>query len=187
MKIANNRLFSHERNDLREGPHSAAPAPSENPGTPSGPKLGAKRSQVAFALTETLVATAVLAVMAVSLYGGISFCFSNVNLARQNLRATQIALEKMEIIRMYSWDDVNMPGFVPVTFTAPYYPAETGDTNGGITYFGTTTITNVTIVSPYAVDMRQVLVHLEWTNRNVRQSVDMSTFISQYGMQRYIY
>lgn len=135
-----------------------------------------------------MVACAILAIMVVALFGGISFGFSNITIARQNLRATQIALEKMEIVRMYSWEQVNSNGFVPSAFTAPFFPSLDGsETNGGVTYYGTIEISKLKFDTTYDDDMRQVLVRLNWTNKNVAQSVEMSTYISQYGMHRYIY
>lgn len=187
MKIPKQRLYSQRANDLRA--EMAGGVVADSPLNPAETDLiqDRKRLTGAFALTELLVAVAILAVMAVSLYGGISFSFANITLARQNLRATQIALEKMEIMRMYSWDQVNSNGFVPPTFTAPYYPTSGGSTNGGLTYYGTTTLTNVSINPVYDGSMRLVLVTLNWTNKNVKQSLSMSTYISQYGMQKYIY
>jgi len=132
------------------------------------------------------VAGATLAVAAVSLYAGISFGVTSVGLARQNLRATHIALEKMEIVRMYSWEQVNSNGFVPLSFTAPFFPSTGTDTNGGLTFYGQTVITNAGIATSYGSDMRRVDVTVIWTNRNIEQSVQMSTYLSQYGMQRYI-
>ena len=134
-----------------------------------------------------MIGCAILGIMVVSLFGGISFGFSTITLARQNLRATQIALEKMEIVRMYSWEQVNSNGFVPTTFTAPFFPTTSAyNTNGGVTYYGTILITNVSLATTYSNDMRRVLVTLNWTNRNVPQTLEMTTYISQYGMQRYI-
>jgi len=160
--------------------------------TAGAPKEDARlvSAESGFTLAEIMVACAVLAIMAVSLYGGISFGFSNVTLARQKLRATQIALEKMEITRMYSWEQVNSNGFVPTNFTAPYFPTVAGtnaNSNGGLTYYGTTLISGVNRHPSYSNDMRQVTVTVRWTNHNVHQSLQMSTFLSQYGMQRYIY
>jgi prepilin-type N-terminal cleavage/methylation domain-containing protein len=145
------------------------------------------RPERAFTLVEVLLSISVFAVMGVALYGGISFGFATITLARQNLRATQIALEKMEIARMYSWDQINSNGFVPTTFTAPFYPMSGSETNGGLTYYGTTAISAFPKNISYSGDMRQITVHLSWTNRTVPQSLEMSTYISQYGMQRYIY
>jgi hypothetical protein len=62
-----------------------------------------------------------------------------------------------------------------------------GDTNGGVVYYGTILITNVVLSTTYDNDMRRVTVSLNWTNRSIPQSLEMSTYVSQYGMQRYIY
>src|SRR5258708_32929920 len=56
----------------------------------------------AFTLPEVMLGMVSMSVMIVSLYSGISSGFGMVNLARQNLRATHVALEKMETMRMYS-------------------------------------------------------------------------------------
>ena len=89
---------------------------------------------------------------------------------------------------MYSWEQVNSNGFVPTSFTAPFFPSVSDDvTNGGVTYYGTIAIDKVKFGATYDDDMRQVLVRLNWTNKNVAQSLEMSTYISQYGMHRYIY
>jgi prepilin-type N-terminal cleavage/methylation domain-containing protein len=154
---------------------------------PIHPALSRRASQTGFTLAELMVGCAILGVMVVALFGGISFGFQTITLARQNLRATQIALEKMEIVRMYSWEQVNSNGFVPATFTAPFFPTTSGDTNGGLTYYGTITISKVNLSTTYDNDMRHVLVRLDWTNRAAPQSLEMSTYVSQYGMQRYIY
>ena len=145
-------------------------------------------AESAFTLAELMIGCAILGIMVVSLFGGISFGFSNITLARQNLRATQIGLEKMEIVRMYSWEQVNSNGFVPRTFTAPFAPVtKSGDANGGVVYYGTIVITNVALSTTYDNEMRRVTVNLNWTNRNIPQSLEMSTYVSQYGMQRYNY
>ena len=146
-------------------------------------------AEAAFTLAELMIGCAILGIMVVSLFGGISFGFSTMTLARQNLRATQIVLEKMEIVRMYSWEQVNSNGFVPTTFTAPFFPERTGSAataNAGLTYYGSILITNVSLANTYDKDMRQVIVTLNWTNRAVPQSLEMSTYVSQYGMQRFI-
>src|ERR1041385_2460629 len=134
-----------------------------------------RTSQTGFPLAELMIGCAILGIMVVSLFGGISFGFSTITLARQNLRATQIALEKMEIVRMYSWEQVNSNGFVPTTFTAPFFPSvKEGDTNGGVTYYGTIDISTVKLSTTYDNDMREVLVRLNWTNKSIPQSLQMS-------------
>lgn len=150
-----------------------------------GNKAGLK---AAFALTEVLVSVSLVGVMFVSLYAGLSAGFAVINRARENLRATQIALEKMETVRMYSWDQINSNNFVPATFSAPFYPTVSGETNSsGLVYHGTTEIRPADVPSAYSNDVREVVVTVSWTNRNIGHRREMRTFISQYGMQRYIY
>jgi hypothetical protein len=144
----------------------------------------------AFSTIEVTVASAISAVMFLTLYAGVSWGFATIKVAREDLRATQIALEKMETMRMYSWEQINSNGFVPPTFTAPFFPPlnSSSDTNGGVVYYGTTTLTNVTLPTAYSNDVRRVIVTVSWTNDyRVPHTRKMETMISQYGMQRYIY
>jgi Tfp pilus assembly protein PilV len=154
----------------------------------NGRRVFKRRRKAGFSIAEVCVAVAFLAVTFLAVYGGISWSFLNVKLARENLRATQIALEKMETMRMYSWDQVNSNGFVLQTFTAPLVPGESSSTNEyGLAYHGTVTLTNATVPVAYSNDMRKVIVTITWTNNNVARTRQMETLISQYGMQRYIY
>jgi prepilin-type N-terminal cleavage/methylation domain-containing protein len=148
----------------------------------------------AFSLIEVTIATAISGIMFLSLYSGISWGFATIKVAREDLRATQIALEKMETMRMYSWEQVNSNGFVPPTFTAPFFPIldtntlGTGTNGVGVVYYGTTTLTNADVSTAYSNDVRRVIVTVSWTNDNhVAHTRTMQTMISQYGMQRYIY
>src|SRR5689334_21394180 len=96
-------------------------------------------STMAYTLIEILVATAVLGVMFLSLYGGFSAGFAVIQIARENLRATQIMQEKMETIRLYTWDQINTPGFVPTNFVEYFYATGTYDANS-LTYTGAVSI-----------------------------------------------
>jgi hypothetical protein len=153
------------------------------------PRIKQSLRNKAFTLTEILVCIGLTTTVATTMYSGISGGFGIVTMARQNLRATQIALEKMETMRMYSWDQINSNGFIPPTFTAPFFPSvTTGSTNdGGLTYYGTTLLTNVNLNTTYTNDMRQVIVSVTWTNSRAVHRRELMTYISQYGMQRYIY
>lgn len=159
-----------------------------------------KSRTLGFTLVEILVCTAIIGIMFVSLYGGIASGFALVNLARENLRANQIILEKMEAIRLYSWDQINSNGYIPRTFTASFFPpvAENSQTNyngstsssssssAGITYYGSLTITNAPVSDTYATNMRLVVVSLTWTNGKSARLRTMETLVSEYGMQNYI-
>lgn len=139
----------------------------------------------AFTLVEVMIGVAVMAVMFVSLYLGFTQGFAIIQLARENLRATQILQEKMETVRLYTWDQLNTAGFIPPTFTAPFYAA--GATNQGIIYTGTLTISNPAMGESYAADMKQIDVQLSWNSGNVQRNRNMRTLVSKYGLHNYIY
>jgi prepilin-type N-terminal cleavage/methylation domain-containing protein len=141
-----------------------------------------------FTLVESLIAMAVLAIMAVALSAGISQSFSIATAMRQNLRATQILAEKMEMIRLYNWDQITAPDYVPATFAAPFYANDsTNAAVGSLTYSGTVTIADPPITENYKADMRMITIDLTWTAGNQTHSRTMTTFVSRYGLQNYIY
>ena len=164
-----------------------------------------RRSAGAFSLVEVIVCTAIVSIALVSLYGGISSGFAVINVARENLRGNQVLVEKLETIRLYNWDQINSNGFIPATFTAPFFPSVitnlvgtnsdgslkyanyTNNTGGGLTYFGTVTITNAPFTTPYSTNLRMVTVSLVWTNSNVPRHRQMQTLISANGLQDYIF
>ena len=148
----------------------------------------AEAGSKAFTLMEVLVAAAIIGVQFVTLYLAMTQGFGIVQVARENLRATQILQEKMETIRLYEWDDITTPGFIPATFTDSFYPA--GLTNQGVNYQGTMTISDVP--SPlssasYASDLKLVVVQVNWTSGKVQRNRDMRTLVSHYGLHNYIY
>ncbi|MGZ8898582.1 MAG: type IV pilus modification PilV family protein [Limisphaerales bacterium] len=159
----------------------------------------------AFTLIEVIVCTAILAIAVVSLYGGISSSFAVLNSSRENLRANQVLVEKLETIRLYNWDQVNSNGFIAPTFTAPFFPAVittligtnsdgsakftyfTNGTGSGLTYHGLVQITNAPFTTAYSTNLRMVTVTLTWTNRNSPRTRQMQTLISANGLQDYIF
>ena len=137
---------------------------------------------------EVLVATAIIGVQFVTLYLGMTQGFGIVQVSRENLRATQILQEKMETIRLYTWDQITNAGFIPPTFTATFYPA--AQTNQGLNYQGTMTISDVPAPlssTSYASDLKLVVVQVNWTSGNVQRNRDMRTLVSHYGLHNYIW
>ncbi len=63
----------------------------------------------AFTLVESLFAMTMASVMFAALYSGLAFGFNIIKAARENSRATQIMVEKMETIRS-SWCKPEMFG-----------------------------------------------------------------------------
>ena len=138
-------------------------------------------------LVEVMVAMAVLGFMMVALYAGFSSGFAVVRVSRENLRATQILAEGMEVARLYNWDQVvNQPGYIPATFTAPFYAnGQTNAGTGGFLYTVTVSVTNAPISEAYSKDLRMIQINLTWKSGNITRNRQMNTFVSQYGMQNY--
>lgn len=144
-----------------------------------------RAAQRAFTLMEVMVAILAVAVSIVSLYTGLSCGFAAVETSRESLRATQVMLEKLETVRLYSWSQLNTPGFMPTNFSAPFNPAT--NATGGFNYQGTITVANAPVSEGYSNDLKQVTVTVTWTAANVSRTRSMSTLVSQYGLQNYIY
>src|SRR5262245_45144004 len=79
--------------------------------------LPSRKSEAGNTLAEVVIATVILAIIAAALISSINYGMFAMRLARENSRATQIILEKLESIRLYDWYQVNSNGFVPTTFT----------------------------------------------------------------------
>ncbi len=142
----------------------------------------------AYTIIETIVAVAVAGVLFSACLAGFSYGFSGVQADRENSRAVQILLEKMELVRLYNWAQITRADtntYLPNTFTAPFYP--NASNNGGFDYIGTVTITNAAIPVAYSNDLKTISVAVTWTSGKVTHSRSMSTFVSQYGLQNYIY
>lgn len=141
-------------------------------------------------LVETMTGMAVFGVGMFSLYAGISLGFSVVNHTREGLRATQIMVEKMETIRLYSWDQINTANFIPTNFTEHYYPPGLGSTNGwssGVVFDGTVTLSNGPSGQSYSTNLMKVTIALNWKTKKVSRSREMSTYVARNGLQNYIY
>ena len=162
---------------------------------------GGRGAPAAFSLVETLVGMAVFGVTFVSLYAALVFGFNSIQFSRENLRATQILVEKMEVIRLYSWQEVNTAGFIPTTFQATYAPGATTTTyekSGsklipvlkpaeGTTYSGTISITDPSMWENYRSRTKLVTLNLSWKTGKVQRSRSLSTLVAYDGLYYYVY
>ncbi len=144
-------------------------------------------------MIEILMGSAILGFMLVSLYGGMSSGFAVTQLARENLRATQIMLERMEGIRLYNWNQLVYSNMIPTSFTSYYYPLATNGESLGVPYKGSLTISKAELspAASYTDDMRLITVSISWTNtygvNKVVRSRQMQTYVGRMGLQNYIY
>ncbi|MDB6065921.1 MAG: hypothetical protein JWR26_2129 [Pedosphaera sp.] len=149
-------------------------------------RLNSKPDAGAFTLAEVCVAVAMIGVMMIALFSGFRQSFKLVGANRENLRATQILQEKMELIRLYNWDQVTNTGYIPQHFSATFDPTVATNIEGAV-YTGSVTLTNAPMTETYSTNMRIVILNLSWTSSGVVHSRSMTTFISRYGLQNYIY
>jgi prepilin-type N-terminal cleavage/methylation domain-containing protein len=138
----------------------------------------------AFTLVEVMAGSAVLGIMTVGFMGALSSGFAVVRLTQEESRATQILQEKMEIIRLYSWDQINTPGYVPTNFIASF--ATVNSNNIGVSYTGLVNIAAAPISEAYVDNLRLVTVQLTWSSGNALRHRDVSSFVSKYGLQNYL-
>ena len=156
-----------------------------------------RRGQRAFSMIEVIVGLSILIVVAVSLFAGMSASFGVTQVTRENLRATQIMLERMEVLRLYTWNELNYSNMIPATSTTSYYPMAASGQSTGITYGVNLTITNATMnpSTTYADRMRAIKVTVTWTNyygsvkktNQLVRSRSMTTYTARDGIQNYVY
>ena len=151
-----------------------------------------QRKAQAFTMVEVLIGVCILGIMTISLYTGFSSGFTVVQLSRDNLRATQILLQRMETMRLYNWQQIlSTNNYLKPVFQEHYDALS----QKGTVYSGTIT-TNLPDISgvAYRTNMRLVTVTLYWTNYSSKPSTnivvrkrEMQTFVARYGMQNYLY
>ena len=146
------------------------------------------RDETATTLVEVLVGLGLFGIMVLSLFGGMSMALGQSRAAREDLRATQIMVERMEGIRLFTWDQLNYSNTLcPTSFTSDYEPGANG--SSGLVYYGTMQITNVSLSpSPsYSNSLRSITVSVDWTNFGQAHHRTMTTYQAQYGMQNYVF
>src|SRR6267154_661857 len=128
---------------------------------PKGAEGG--KSERAFTISEVVVAVAVLTIISLGFYTALSSGFGILQASRENLRATQVMMQKLEGIRLCTWSQLSN-----FTFSEPYNPLASTN-SAGVNYAGNVTIgpaTNLTSNPSYQTNMCLVTVSLGWTNSN---------------------
>jgi type II secretory pathway pseudopilin PulG len=139
----------------------------------------------AFSLIEVSIGLGIVGTCVAALFSGFTSGFFTMRMARENLRATQILLQKTEAIRLQSWDQITNPTNIPTTFTALYDP--NAPTNQGVLYSGSILITNCPISSSYSNDMKMVVITINWKTGSIDRTRSYTTYVARDGLQSYIY
>jgi prepilin-type N-terminal cleavage/methylation domain-containing protein len=142
-----------------------------------------------FTLVESAVALAIGGIMLTSLYGCFASGFATVKTSRENTRATQILLTKMEAIRLCSYDQLTNAVYNPRTFAESFSPTGDANSSGGVVYSGTfaTSVPDVgTLPDSYRTNMTLVTVTLNWTSGQMQHTRTMQTYAARDGMAGFV-
>jgi type II secretory pathway pseudopilin PulG len=148
-----------------------------------------RRGLAAFSIMEVTLGLGIVGMATAALFSAFTSGFFTMRMARENIRATQIMLEKVETIRLYSWQQITNAGFIPTNFTAKYDPV--GQTTaGGLVYQGSLRIAPVNAIennADYTDSMRLITVRVDWQTGSLRRTREFKSYVSRFGMQDYIY
>jgi hypothetical protein len=146
-----------------------------------------QRSEYAFTLVETIVATLVAALLLPTLYACFGYCFSLVQVTRENLRATQIIVQRMEEIRLASYKSVQSSSTFPaavVEYFNPSAPTNSGGAAYTVNY--SWAAGPATLPPSYRSNMVVVTVTASWKSGKVQETRSMQTYVSRFGIQKYV-
>jgi type II secretory pathway pseudopilin PulG len=153
---------------------------------------------MAFTVIEVLIAMALSGIAIAAIMTSISGGLKTVTQARDSFRATQIMAQKLEVIRLFTWTQLNDTNFLATnSFTEVYDPLATASTNQGIIYSGIYKIADFPYPVTYSNALKLLTVQLTWTNGTIVNSNrvtipyvhtrTMDTVICSNGLQRYIF
>jgi hypothetical protein len=143
----------------------------------------------AFVLLEAVMASALAGIVFTALYAGFAWGFANVQFSRDDLRAEQILVKRVETIRLTPFAQITNPTYTPTNFTDYFDPGDQSTGGGGTVYRGTLTAGVPPVGSlpdSYRTNMLLVTVSVSWTNGNQAHSRSLQAYAAQNGMQGYL-
>ena len=150
--------------------------------------------QAGYTFVEVLVASGLLGFVAATLYGAFAVGFCIIQSTRENLRATQIMVQKTEAIRLLTWSQTGNTNYLKPVFVEAYDPLGARTNSGGAKYTGyvsTAVPAAGALPEAYRTNMRTITVTLYWTNYIGAKAIvhrrDMQTRVARNGMQNYVW
>lgn len=138
----------------------------------------------AFTLVETIVAVALASMMFGALYTCFGSGFSVMRTTREDLRATQIILGRMERIRLCTWSQLTNPANNPPVSTDFLDPLNR-KTRYTVTY-KTTVPALGTLPEAYRTNMLLVTVDAAWMSGWRQHKRSMQTYVARHGIQTFV-
>lgn len=152
-------------------------------------KRGRRKSTLGFTLVEAMVATFAAAIMMLALYACFAGGYSMIKVSREDLRATQIALERMEAIRVSPYAFLMDATKFPTTNTVYFDEAGKSSGKGGVPYTVTFKAEALSAPKPktqFYTNMMEVTVTVSWKSGNLQRSRSMQAYAAQRGIQGYV-
>jgi prepilin-type N-terminal cleavage/methylation domain-containing protein len=145
-----------------------------------------------FTLVEVLCAIAIAAFMVAVLFAAVDGGYGVLQETRDDMRATQILMEKTEAFRLFTWPQLSN---APTTFVQYYYPNGITNSSAGTTYCGiinaTGVATNIPSSAGYQANIHLITITISWTNnfagKPVAHSRQVQTMNALGGMQSYLF
>ena len=142
-----------------------------------------------------MAATAILGFVAGSIYWGLAAGNVLIQSTREDLRATQVMLQKLEAIRLFTWSQLgDTNNYLTSNFVEDYDPAGATNSCGGVKYrcyVPASTPAVGEVSEAYRTNMRTITVTLYWTNYSGAATIvhkrEMQTRVARNGMQNYIW
>ncbi len=148
-----------------------------------------------YTFAEVLVSAAILGFVSTSVYGAFSAGYCLIQSTREDLRATQIMVQKTEAIRLFTWSQIcDTNNYLKPVFVEPYDPLGATNKSGGAQYTGYVSASMPAagdLPEGYRTNMRTITVTVYWTNYNggkpIMHTREMQTRVARYGMQNYVW
>jgi len=153
------------------------------------------RGKRGYTFAEVLIAMGILTFVGTALFVGFNAGFFLIQSTRENLRATQILVQKMEAVRLFTWSQVgDTNNYLNSTFTEVYDPLGATNNCSGPKYTGSVKVSMPAagaLPEAYRTNMRTITVNVSWTSRNGGKTIphqrEMQTRVARNGMQNYIW
>jgi len=141
----------------------------------------------AFTLAEVVVASGIIGISCISLVVALSMGFSTVQASREDLRATQVMVQKMETLRLYNWAEIQATNYMAPSFSQYFNPTATN----GVLYVGQVTVDVPTnLPSGYNNQILGITVSVSWTNyvrgQPIAHNRQMQSYAALYWIQNYV-
>src|SRR2546425_11611017 len=141
-----------------------------------------RKAYFGFTLVETLAATTTAAIWLSAHFLAFASGFALMTVTREDVRATQIMLQRMEAVRLSGYNQFADTNKYPPSVTQDYdEKGKTNGTGGGVAYNVTHQIASAlgSLPPSYRCNLTQVTVGVSWTSGKANRSHNISTYVAQ--------